>query len=296
MCGICGLVVGRRFQLEGGVLSSMRDVLVHRGPDDSGQWVSPDLRAGLGHQRLSIVDLSTGHQPMSNEDGNVWLVFNGEIYNHADLRSDLEARGHRYKTRSDSESILHAYEEFGSACLDRLRGEFAFAIWDGGRKRLLAARDRMGVKPFYFASRPGLFVFGSEIKSLLAHPDVARRLNAPFIAHYLAFNACVAPSTPFEGIEKLPAAHALTVEENGAIATWRYWYPAPGFSSRPREEEAHGEIYRLFRAATQDRMTSDVPFGVFLSGGWASCRASPSAWGWPTTAPSWPSTRGATPT
>jgi len=204
---------------------------------------------------------------MSNEDGSVWLVFNGEIYNHADLRSGLEGRGHRYKTRSDSESILHAYEEFGPACLDRLRGEFAFAIWDDRQKRLFAARDRMGVKPFYFARCPGFFAFGSEIKSLLAHPAIPRRLNAPFIAHYLSFNASVAPSTPFAGSEKLPAAHAITVEGNGTFATWRYWFPSPAFSTPPHEEEAYRAIYQLFQEATRDRMMSDVPFGIFLSGG-----------------------------
>ncbi|MBA2301617.1 MAG: asparagine synthetase B, partial [Acidobacteria bacterium] len=166
MCGIAGIVgSGQLHTDERANLVKMRDVISHRGPDDAGLFL--DSRAGLAHRRLSIVDVGAGHQPMTNEDESIWIVFNGEIYNHSAVRRELEAAGHRYKTRSDTETIVHAYEEWGDACVDRLRGMFAFAIWDAPRNRLLLARDRLGVKPLYFAHLNGRLLFGSEIKAIL---------------------------------------------------------------------------------------------------------------------------------
>ena len=173
MCGIAGIVAAERLHPEDHArMAAMRDILAHRGPDDTGTYV--DEWAALGHRRLSIVDLAAGHQPIANEGDTVWIVFNGEIYNHADVRPELEAGGHRYKTRSDTETIVHAYEQWGDACVERLRGMFAFAIWDAPRRRLLLARDRLGVKPLYWARAGSRLLFGSEIKAILASGLVAR--------------------------------------------------------------------------------------------------------------------------
>src|SRR4051812_18287954 len=176
MCGICG-VVSRRSGVDQVDLRAMTDTMAHRGPDADGFYVSPDHQVGFGFRRLSIVDLATGDQPMSNEDDSIWLVFNGEIYNHADHRPGLEARGHRFRSRCDAEVVLHLYEEYGPDCVHHLRGMFAFAIWDSRRRQLLLARDRIGVKPLYFAALPGRVLFGSEIKALFGHPALAPRLN-----------------------------------------------------------------------------------------------------------------------
>src|SRR5437762_1073745 len=178
MCGICGVLNfgSSATPVDEPTLRGMADTMIHRGPDADGYFVSPDRHVGLGFRRLAIVDLATGDQPMSNEDDSVWLVFNGEIYNHADHRPALEARGHRFRSRCDAEVIVHLYEEYGADCVDHLRGMFAFAIWDSRRRRLLLARDRIGVKPLYYAIAPsGEFLFASEIKALLAHPSMTRR-------------------------------------------------------------------------------------------------------------------------
>src|SRR6476661_631193 len=180
MCGICGVLnfdASAGPAVDASLLRGMADTLAHRGPDSDGYYVSPDGHAGLGFRRLSIVDLTTGDQPMSNEDDSIWLVFNGEIYNHADHRPALEAKGHRFRSRCDAEVIVHLYEEYGPDCIHHLRGMFAFVIWDRRRRQLLLARDRIGVKPLYFAAPNGHFLFGSEIKALLAHPSLSRRLN-----------------------------------------------------------------------------------------------------------------------
>src|SRR5437588_241119 len=214
MCGICGVISfgPSAAPVEQSTLRAMADTLRHRGPDADGYFVSPDHRVGFGFRRLSIVDLATGDQPMSNEDGSVWLIFNGEIYNHADHRPWLEARGHRFRSRCDAEVVLHLYEEFGPDCIHHLRGMFAFAVWDASRRRLLLARDRVGVKPLYFAALDGLLLFGSEIKALLRHPALEPRLNEDALSLYLTFASTPAPLTLFAGVQKLPPGPRLLVD------------------------------------------------------------------------------------
>ncbi len=199
MCGICG------------VLNLSPEAEPVDEPDSDGYFVSSDRQVGLGFRRLSIVDLATGDQPMTNEDGSIWLVYNGEIYNHAAHRPGLEARGHHFRSRADSEVIVHLYEEYGPDCVHYLRGMFAFALWDGRRRQLLLARDRIGVKPLYFAASPGTLLFGSEIKALFSHSALQPRLNEDALSLYLTFASTPAPRTLFEGVEKLGPGHRLIV-------------------------------------------------------------------------------------
>jgi asparagine synthase (glutamine-hydrolysing) len=272
MCGICG-VVSFGGPIHEPDLRAMADAIAHRGPDSDGYFVAPDGKVGLGFRRLSIVDLTTGDQPMSNEDGSLWLIFNGEIYNHAEFRSRLEARGHRYKSRSDAEVILHLYEEHGADCVDYLRGMFAFALWDSRQRRLLLARDRLGIKPLYFAVTSRALLFGSEIKALFAYPaaDLSPRLNDEALSLYLTFAAVPAPQTLFHGVEKLPPGHWLIVDlESGERQLQRYWQPVPDVSTarkvRPDEEYVE-QLEALVRESIGLHMMSDVPYGAFLSGG-----------------------------
>src|SRR4051794_2133904 len=196
----------------------MAQTIAHRGPDDAGILVRPEERLGLGHRRLSIIDLSpAGHQPMSNEDGTLWLTFNGEIYNHEALRHELFAKGHRYRSQTDSETILHLYEEEGPDCVKRLHGMFALAIWDSRRRELFLARDRLGVKPLYWSRQPGGFLFGSELKALLAHPAVSPDLDEQAFFDYLTFGFTPPPETMFRGIGKLAPAERMTVTASGEI-------------------------------------------------------------------------------
>ncbi len=273
MCGLCGVL---NFGAAGvpvseALLRPMADLIAHRGPDADGYFVSPDHQVGLGFRRLSIVDLKTGDQPMSNEDDSVWLVFNGEIYNHADHRPRLEARGHRFRSRCDAEVILHLYEEYGPDCVDHLRGMFAFALWDSRRRRLLLARDRIGVKPLYFAVLPRTLLFGSEIKALFGHPALTPRLADDALSLYLTFAATPAPRTLFQGIQKLPAGHRLIVDaDTGRRTLERYWQPVPDPAElgRRRDPEEYVEhLEALVRESIGLRMMSDVPYGAFLSGG-----------------------------
>lgn len=273
MCGICGvLAYGWRLGERGAVVKAMRDTMAHRGPDDEGLYVSPDHRVVLGHRRLSIVDLtSAGHQPMTNEDGTLWIVFNGEIYNHTALRRELEAKAHRYRSRSDTETLLHLYEEHGPEMLTRLQGMFAFAIWDEHRQRLFLARDRIGIKPLYYCFADGRFLFGSEIKALMAHPAVRRDVNEEALFHYLSFCTTPPPDTMFQGVHKLPAGHCMTVDADGT-ATIRGWWDLADAAAPPAElvsdDRACAEHVRhLLGQAVKDRLMTDVPFGVFLSGG-----------------------------
>jgi asparagine synthase (glutamine-hydrolysing) len=250
----------------------MRDTLVHRGPDDAGAWHSPNDRVAFGTRRLSIVDLSpAGHQPMSNEDGTVWITYNGEIYNHQTLRRELEERGHRYHSQTDTETILHLYEEEGPACVERLHGMFAFGIWDERRGELFLARDRLGIKPLYFAQPAGGFLFASEIKAILKHPSIVANLDEEAFDHYLTFACTQAPMTLFSGVRKLAPAERMIVTRNGAIRSEIYWSPfsprATNEVSRLSEAEVQERLLELLRASIRKRMMSDVPFGVFLSGG-----------------------------
>lgn len=261
MCGIVGFVG----QTDHDVLAGMLSVIAHRGPDDTGVWFGPDI--GLGMCRLSIIDLAGGHQPMSNEDDSLWIVFNGEIYNHRSLHPVLVAKGHRFKTRSDTEVILHLYEEEGERCVDRLRGMFAFAIWNASQRTLFLARDRLGKKPLYFWQKNDQFLFASEIKALLLHPAVSRSLDWEAFQHYLAFGYTPDDRSIFSGIHKLPPAHTATLR-NGALGLQRYW-ALPRYAAGPpvSSQDAATHIRHELREAVRLRLESDVPVGVFLSGG-----------------------------
>jgi asparagine synthase (glutamine-hydrolysing) len=275
MCGICG--IWEYGASEGWVglslVESMRDELAHRGPDDKGSLSFDAGRGGLGFRRLSIIDLSpAGHQPMHGCSKDVWLVFNGEIYNHARLRAGLEQRGHVYHSHTDSETILHLYEERGLDFVTELEGDYAIALWDARREQLVIARDRVGVKPLYFYQQQGRFIFASEIKAILRHPSVTPEINEESLYHYLTFLTTPAPQTLFQDIHKLPAGHLLVVERSGEVKLKQYWDALPletraeDFAARSEAEHCD-EILRLLRESIRKRMMSDVPFGVFLSGG-----------------------------
>src|SRR5258708_7305925 len=273
MCGICGVLNfgSSGTPVDEPTLRYMADTLQHRGPDADGYFVSPDHQVGFGFRRLSIVDLATGDQPMSNEDDSVWLVFNGEIYNHADHRPALEARGHRFRSQCDAEVVLHLYEEDGAGCVDHLRGMFPFPTLDRRRRQLLLPRDRIGVKPLYFAALPHKLLFGSEIKALFGHPALAPRLNEDALSLYLTFAATPAPRTLFAGVEKLPPGHRLIVDAaTGRRTLERYWRPLPDPSVAGLRLDAEDYVDRLealVRESIGLRMMSDVPYGAFLSGG-----------------------------
>jgi asparagine synthase (glutamine-hydrolysing) len=267
MCGICGIFHYRDGQrANGAALLEMNRQITHRGPDDDGTLVADGT--GLAMRRLSIIDLKTGHQPLSNEDGSIWIVFNGEIYNHNELRQQMIGRGHSYRTHSDTESIVHLYEEYGAECVDHLRGMFAFTIWDKPRNLIFAARDRLGIKPFYYCLQDGAFVFGSEIKALLSYPGVRASFNRHVLAEYLAFGYVSGEETFFSGIHKLPAGHTLELIENGRPTIRRYWELSVADDPAPRPRSYYVSRYReLLEDAVSSHLMSDVPLGVFLSGG-----------------------------
>lgn len=248
----------------------MTDSMSHRGPDGRGTWTAADGRVGLGHRRLAIVDLShLGAQPMANEDGSIWVTFNGEIYNYPLLRAELAGKGHRFRSKTDTEILVHLYEELGERMIERLDGDFGFGLWDDRRKRLLLARDRAGVKPVYYAQVSGQFLFASEIKALLQHPAVLRRIDEEALYHYLTYLVVPAPKTLVQGIYKLPAAGALMLELNRQGAQpqiWQFWEPFPG-----QIDICHSDLdtqfQDLFERSVEKRLMSDVPVGVLFSGG-----------------------------
>ena len=265
MCGICGSFhYGSDRPADPRLLSDMTDAMTHRGPDDRGVWVEGTV--GLGIRRLSIIDLAGGHQPMSNEDGSVHGVINGEIYNFRELRVELEGKGHGFRTRSDSEVALHAYEEWGLEALARLNGMFGLAIWDGRRRRLVLARDPFGVKPLYYRDTGSELSFASEVRSLFADPEVERAVDPTGLELFLMLRFVPSPWTAFRGIGKLPPGHALVVEANGARLV-RFHRPAPqelrGASPAALAEELSVKIC----AAVDRQRVADVPVGVLLSGG-----------------------------
>src|SRR3989442_600970 len=262
MCGIAGHVGPTAREL----LPAMLGLVKHRGPDDSGIYSSDDV--GLGMTRLAIIDLVTGQQPMSDPTGRYWIVFNGEIYNFRQLRTMLEADGRPFRTRSDTEVILQAYVAYGEACVERFRGMFAFAIWDTARRRLFLARDRLGKKPLYYWHRGHLFLFASEPKALLCHPAVSRALDWSAFQHYLAFGYTPAARSIFDSIEKLPPAHTAMLAD-GRLTLARYWRlpPADPAPHRPGLAESAAAMRDELREAVRLRLESDVPLGVFLSGG-----------------------------
>ena len=281
MCGIAGLFYFKSTKtVDEAILSKMRDTMLHRGPDGGGNWVAADGRIGLAHRRLSIIDLSQAAiQPMANEDDTVWVTFNGEIYNHAILRAELLAAGHRFRTdHSDTEVLVHGYEQWGiDGLLARLEGDYGIGLWDSKTGELYLARDRIGVKPLYFSLQKDLLLFASEIKAILAHPSVERDVDPMAMYHYLSFLTTPAPMTMFKGIFKIPAGVYLKVSANGGFKSVRYWDAVPGQGIDPKElaslDRAGREQFYIngirnrLTQAVEKRMMSDVPFGVFLSGG-----------------------------
>jgi asparagine synthase (glutamine-hydrolysing) len=272
MCGIAGYFSTRTREDLSQALHRMTDAIAHRGPDDLGYFesISADGRArvGLGHRRLSIIDLSTGHQPLGNADGSVQIVFNGEIYNFETLRAELSTRGHMFRTRSDTEVIVHAYEEWGTDCVRKLRGMFAFAIWDARRGRLFLARDRFGKKPLFIRSQNGLLLFGSEIKALLQFPGLVPRVNRAALWDYFRYRYVPAPATLFADVRKLMPGSWLVCDADGATES-RFYLPPDGArpEGTPDCQDPVGRFLGLLEESVRIRMISDVPFGAFLSGG-----------------------------
>ncbi len=240
--------------------------MAHRGPDDEGIFTQG--RIGLGMRRLSIVDLATGHQPLGNEDGSVWVVFNGEIYNHRSQREPLIAKGHHYRTQSDTETIVHLYEEYGKDCVQHLRGMFAFAIWDSKRNSLFIARDRLGIKPLYYRLSRDNFIFGSEIKVLMAYPGMRPEVNRDALPEYLAFGYLSAEETFYRGVRKLMPGHWLEISAQGELRIEQYWDLEIPSDEHTHDESYYVQSYReLLEGAVNSHLMSDVPLGVFLSGG-----------------------------
>jgi asparagine synthase (glutamine-hydrolysing) len=290
MCGIAGIVEYGATQrtITHELLKRMSDVIAHRGPDDEGHWMSREsgngITAGFAFRRLAIIDLSpNGHQPMTTPDGRFTIVFNGEMYNHAQLRTELQQRGYTYRSGTDTETILYGYAEWGERVVSKMIGMWGLAIWDEERQELFCARDRVGIKPLYYTLQGGRFLFGSEIKSILQHPQISAEMNLSELTNYLGLSM-TGRETLFAGIHKLRAGHWLKLRRGGALEVEEYWNPlqmyARGDSNQEivagsamqrgdsmSETEIQQEIMRLLRQSVKDRMMSDVPFGVFLSGG-----------------------------
>jgi asparagine synthase (glutamine-hydrolysing) len=267
MCGIAGILeFGRDTRANAAALREMCRVITHRGPDDEGFYT--DGVAGIGMRRLSIVDVKGGHQPLSNEDGTLWIVFNGEIYNHLALREQLIARGHRYVTHSDTETVIHLFEEYGANCVQHLRGMFAFAVWNRNTKTLFIARDRLGIKPLYYKLTPERLLFGSEIKVLFAHGGIRPEFNRATLPEYLAFGYLSGEATFYAGIQKLMPGHTMTIGPEGKADIRQYWDLDASTPHESHDEQYYVRSYReLLEGAVQSHLMSDVPLGVFLSGG-----------------------------
>jgi asparagine synthase (glutamine-hydrolysing) len=266
MCGICGkLMLDSEAAVSPALVKAMADTIAHRGPDDEGYYVSGQV--GLGFRRLAIIDLKTGHQPLSNEDDTIWIVFNGEIYNYQELRDLLLSKGHAFKTRTDTEVIVHLYEEFGPKCLDKLRGMFAFAIWDANARSLFLARDRVGIKPLYYCLTDKSLVFGSEIKAILADPSVKREIAPELIDRFLTFLYMPGEETLLSGIQKLAPGHYLLIKD-GKPEVRQYWDLDLAEPSRKISlKDAEAELQSLLAKTVELHMIADVPVGVLLSGG-----------------------------
>jgi asparagine synthase (glutamine-hydrolysing) len=265
MCGIAGIACSEAGGVDAATIHRMCQTLVHRGPDDEGIFVKDGI--GLGMRRLSIIDVAGGHQPVFNEDGSVWVVYNGEIYNFPQLRPQLEQRGHRFSTHTDTEVIVHLYEERGDECVQELRGMFAFALYDERRRRLLLARDRLGIKPLYYAVAPGRLLFGSEIKAILAVAPELAAVDRHGLFQYLCYGYIPEPLTAFSAIRKLPPGHRLEFQ-NGEARVHQYWDLPPYETHEPESEEAClEELEQRLAEAVRMRLISDVPLGALLSGG-----------------------------
>jgi asparagine synthase (glutamine-hydrolysing) len=273
MCGIVGFLTSNIVDIpDREVLRAMREILSHRGPDDRGEYIRPLDEKGpfvfFGHRRLSIIDLTTGHQPLANEDETVWVIFNGEIYNFRELREDLEGRGHQFKTYSDTEVIVHSYEEYGEECFKRFNGMFAIGIWDEKRNRLVLARDRLGKKPLYYSFINKTFLFASELKAIVLYPVFPRKIDPLSLMKYLFFEFIPCPHTIFKEAKKIPAASYLIWDKKG-IEVRQYWSPfdTPKGEKNLSEAEAELRMMELLKESVKRRLVSDVPLGVFLSGG-----------------------------
>jgi asparagine synthase (glutamine-hydrolysing) len=268
MCGIGGIVGLNGSPPDAERVRRINDALFHRGPDDEGYLLEGPV--GLAMRRLSIIDLTTGQQPIHNEDKTVSVVFNGEIYNYRELTRELVRKGHRFSTTSDTEVLVHLYEESGERCVDRLRGMFAFALWDRERQVLFLARDRLGIKPLYYADTPQGFVFASELKAVAQHPEVSRQVSRSALAAYLQYGYVPEPLSILDGVRKLPPGHTLTVQGGRAGRPSRYWDPGTSFRNAKgpaREEEAAEALWAHLQSAVSSHLLSDVPVGAFLSGG-----------------------------
>lgn len=264
MCGIAGIVRHDGEQVSRDLLEGMCRSMIHRGPDEGGIYL--DRYVGLGHRRLSIIDRAGGQQPMCNEDETIWITFNGEIYNFQELRDELITQGHRFKTRSDTEVILHLYEDLEEGCVQRLRGMFAFAIWDQKKNTLLLARDRLGIKPVYYFAHPRFLAFSSEMRPLLALEEAPRSLNLQALHDYLTFRYTIAPLTMIKAIRKLPPAHLLRVKD-GQVAERQYWDLDFSKKVSMSEEDMVVEFERRLRSVTHSHLVGEVPLGILLSGG-----------------------------
>ena len=266
MCGICGKLIFKDFIPTPNSIRAMCNTLRHRGPDDEGIYTAPHI--GLGQRRLSVIDLSPGAcPPLSNEDRTIWGVFNGEIYNFQELRKQMQMQGHYFATNSDTEVIIHQYEESGFACLDKLRGMFAFALWDNRRKILFCARDRFGKKPLCYTIMPHSFIFGSEIKAITVDPDVSVSPNFYAIEQYLTYQFVPSPFTAFNGIKRLMPGEYLTCDLKGNVKTHQYWKISPYTKTNAGYDEIQDQLLQHLRESVRLRMISDVPVGAFLSGG-----------------------------
>jgi len=264
MCGIVGLVRNNGKAIDEQLLSRMCDAIKHRGPDDDGFYVNGCV--GLGMRRLAIIDLKSGKQPIHNQERTSWIVFNGEIYNYLELREKLEKLGHNFYTNSDTEAIVHAYDQYGVDCPNHLRGMFAFAIWDDAKRELFLARDRVGKKPLLYAQIEGDLVFGSEFSALLLHPQISRDVNLEALDHYLSFMCIPAPMTAYRSIQKLEPGNWLRWR-NGEVTVQRYWQPDFSKKLKIDEREAGEQTVEILRDAVRCRLMSEVPLGAFLSGG-----------------------------
>lgn len=268
MCGISGIIYfNKERKVDPSLLKSMTDVIIHRGPDDQGFYIENNI--GLGFRRLSIIDLNTGHQPLSNEDESTWIIFNGEIYNYKELQERLIKQGHVFRTKSDTETIVHLYEQYGVDCLKHLRGMFSFAIWDNKKKQLFCARDRFGIKPFYYYADNEKLIFGSEIKALLKCDNIDRTLSPEAIDSYFAFGYITSNLSIYKEIRKLQPAHylLLSLNDNASYQIERYWdvHFTPDISLSEKQWEE--EIRNSLSESVKMHMISDVPLGAFLSGG-----------------------------
>lgn len=264
MCGIIGYA--NLAPIDKILFCKMRDTMVHRGPDDAGTYFSKKTHVALGHRRLSIIDLSSkGRQPISNENGTIWLSFNGEIYNFQNLRKQLQRQGHTFKSKTDAEIVVHAYEEWGTKCIEKFIGMFAFVIWDELKQTFFGARDRLGVKPMHYYYANNKFICASEIKAIIADPMTPRKIDQNALCDFLTYRYIPSPKTIWQDIKKLPPAHAF-IYTNKKLKLWRYWSLKPD-NKIISLEEAKSDLVKLLQEATKIRLVSDVPIGLFLSGG-----------------------------